>query len=174
MMSVVSRYTFTAALLVSLTPIAGAVSTAHAIDKCKVKIDRKDGTILFFAKNVGPTPLWGEAAGLEVNSFADPGCISDGTAKKCTLGIQGSPTRITPPALCTLHVDDGVTSCTAYIKGCTPGVRAESGDISPVGTVSAYAGTVGPCGLAAMRRDGTRSTHIRGFIRRHRHTARLG
>ena len=48
-------------------------------------------------------------------------CVANGTASKCELGSGAQ--RITPPELCTVFLADGFGACSAFIKGCTPGLR---------------------------------------------------
>jgi hypothetical protein len=112
-----------AALLCIATVLAAP--PAQALDKCKVKIDKKTGTLLVSARNVTGTVLWGAESGSETNAFSNAGtCVVAPNAKKCELAAEGEVARITPPELCTLYlVDDAPSSCQAYIKGCTPGVR---------------------------------------------------
>lgn len=109
-----------------------SASPAEALDRCKVKIDQRTGTILVDASDITGNLRWGYTATNETNSFSDPGCIdpSRGRAKKCTLGNEGTPERINPPPLCTLYLADDAGSCSAYIKKCTPGVRQGGENIS--------------------------------------------
>jgi len=115
------------------------VTDSSAAEKCKVKVDKKDGTILFSATGVGGTLTWGEESGSETNPFSnDLACIAGGLAKKCRLGETAETGRITPPALCTLYVaDSGGNDCSAYIKGCTPGVRSVPGSPAAQSVLSA-------------------------------------
>ncbi len=52
-------------LIAALTAVAvfsTSLSTAHAIDRCKVKVDKRTGVILVDAGGVGGPLTWGEAA----------------------------------------------------------------------------------------------------------------
>ncbi len=120
--------------LVSVCP-----TNANAVDGCKAKI-AKDGVIQVSAKNVSGTLKWGNALGTEVNSFANAGsCVAAGGANKCELGAEGNPQRITPPELCTVFLADGGGGhCSAFLKGCTPGLRSVgsgAGFVSKTGDV---------------------------------------
>lgn len=115
---------------VALPPEVGA------IENCKGKIDRRDGTLLISARGVAANPRWGFLPGEETNAFFNEAeCIRNGRARKCTLGGPDTTERITPPHLCTVYVvDDSSTDCAAYVKGCVPGVRdAAQGPPGPPG-----------------------------------------
>lgn len=99
-------------------------SSATALDKCKVKVDKKDGTLLVKANDVNGQLLWGTDSQNVVAAFSNEAtCLSGGKAKNCTLGDAATPERVVPPPLCTLYLADTVGSCSAYIKGCVPGSR---------------------------------------------------
>jgi hypothetical protein len=100
-------------------------SPSRAVDGCKAKLFKKDGTIRVSATGVNGTLLWGDAAGFETNPFDNGAtCVSSGTATNCVFGAPGTPERITPPKLCTVYLaDDSAIGCAAYIKDCTPGER---------------------------------------------------
>ncbi len=101
-------------------------ASAHAIDKCKVKIDKKTGVLLVKAKEVTGTLLWGEAEGEETEPFFNAdGCVTEPKAKKCEIADPTTLAAKTPPAGCTLYLDDdGTAPCSAWIPGCTPGSRS--------------------------------------------------
>lgn len=122
-----------------------AVPAVHAADGCKVKIDTKTGAIQFSAKDVRGILRWGDSLGLAVHPFADADCVKNGKATKCELGAPGTADQITPPELCRLVVKDvgGGASCSAFIKGCTPGVRPGGAAASAPG--GAKAGVVAFC-----------------------------
>jgi hypothetical protein len=102
------------------------VPQATAVEKCKVKVTKADGTINVAAKAVVGTLLWGTAAGSETNAFFNAAtCVIDGKAKACTLGDVGTEARITPPPLCTLFLADDVGICSVFLQGCTPGARGD-------------------------------------------------
>lgn len=110
-------------LATALLALGSSAMPAHALDKCKAKINSKDGAIHVSAKGVSGTLKWGNAAGQENNALANAAtCIDNGTASKCELGTGAQ--RITPPELCTVFLADGFGTCAAFLKGCTPGVRA--------------------------------------------------
>lgn len=124
--------------------------TARAVESCKVKVDPKTGAIQFSAKKVLGILRWGESFGSANRVFAnDSECTADHKATKCELGDPGAPSRITPPELCTLFVRDigGGPSCSAYIKGCTPGVRP--GGTAAAAPGAAKAGVVAFCSAVA-------------------------
>lgn len=121
-------------LATALLVLGGSAAPAAALDKCKAKINSKDGAIQVSAKGVSGTLQWGNAAGQEDKALANAAtCIAAGTASKCELGAGAQ--RITPPELCTVFLADDFGSCSAFIKNCTPGLRtigsgfvAKSGD----------------------------------------------
>ena len=123
-------------LTIATTLLALSLSAApsSALDKCKAKINAKDGAIQISAKGVSGTLKWGNAVGQENNALVNAAtCVANGAASKCELGAGAQ--RITPPELCTVFLADGFGSCAAFIKSCTPGLRsigsgfvAKSGD----------------------------------------------
>lgn len=126
-------------LSIALGFAMACASSAHALESCKAKI-AKDGAIQISAKDVSGVLEWGNVLGQEVNSFGNAGtCLDGDAATKCELGAVGSAQRITPPELCTVFLRDGASAtCSAFLKGCTPGVRsvgsgagfvAKSGDV---------------------------------------------
>ncbi len=98
---------------------------AHAIDKCKVKTDRKTGVLLVKATEVTGTLLWGDAEDAVTEPFFNAGGCVDGTkAKKCEIADPTTLAAKTPPAGCTLYLDDdGTAPCSVWIPGCIPGGR---------------------------------------------------
>jgi hypothetical protein len=108
----------------ALAAALGLAGPAAAIDKCKAAIDKKTGVIRVDATGVGGTLLWGGAAGEELNAFANAAtCVKGTKAKRCELADPASLEAKTPPDTCTLHLDDGVAACAAWLSGCTPGPR---------------------------------------------------
>jgi len=106
------------------------VSSSYAIDRCKVKVDKRTGVILVDATNVGGPLLWGESSGGEINTFFNAGtCVAAGKAKRCQLADPNTLASKTSPAGCTLYLDDGVLGCSAWIAGCTPGPRRDTGAV---------------------------------------------
>ena len=138
----------TRALLVAATLAVAAThpSSALALEKCKGKINPKDGVILISAKGVAGTLQWGNTAAQTTNNFANSAtCLDGDKATKCELGSPGSAQQVTPPELCTVFLEDGLgATCSAFLKGCTPGLRtvgsgfvAKSGDVMS-GTLRAF------------------------------------
>lgn len=111
--------------LVVTAAILSDVSTAGAITSCKVVVDKPTGVILAFARGVSGPLFWGESPGAETNSFFNGGTCTVGTkAKRCELADPLTLAAKTPPAACTLYLDDGVAPCSAWIPGCSPAVRS--------------------------------------------------
>jgi hypothetical protein len=104
------------------------VAPARAIDKCKVKVDKKTGVIYVDAAGVGGPLTWGEEAGSETNAFFNAGtCIAGTSAKKCQLANPTTIASKTAPEACTIYLADTVQDCSAWIPGCSPGARQDSG-----------------------------------------------
>jgi hypothetical protein len=142
-----------AAVLVGI--IFGAIGQAPqatALERCKLKVAKTDGTISVSAKGVAGTLRWGTTAGGETNAFFNAStCIAGGKAKACTLGDAGTDACITPPPLCTLYLADDTGSCAIYMPGCTPGARgnlpALQSTVTTLGTnLATLQGTVGTQG----------------------------
>lgn len=136
-------------------------SAVRAVDSCKVKVDPKTGTLSVSGRNVTGAVLWGNTAATVTNAFSNAAtCVSGGTATKCQLGSSGTPAAVTPPALCTLYLaDGGASTCSAFIKGCTPGVRSTSSSGTgvvikdSVGAVVGVANPVSSAGSTTVVRD---------------------
>jgi hypothetical protein len=139
-----------------------APAPAHALGNCKARVGRADGVVRVWASGVSGTLLWGGASGAETNAFPNAGaCLVSGRAVACELGAPGSEAQITPPELCRIHLrDDAAATCSAWVKGCTPGVRTTTditgppgptGDPGPIGPTGADGppGPIGPTGPAA-------------------------
>jgi len=103
--------------------VALFAGSASAVTTCKAKTDAKDGTILVSASKITGTLKWGGSAGSVSRSFFDPACASGGKAKNCVFGDVGTTARITPPAHCTIFLADDTTTCSVFLKNCTPGPR---------------------------------------------------
>lgn len=117
-------------VLVALAFCLAAASEAPAIDSCKAKIDKKTGVVLVDATNVGGPLLWGGSAGNETTAMFNAGtCVASGKAKKCQLADPATLAAKTPPAGCTVYLDDGAADCSAWVSGCTPGPRQSAGAI---------------------------------------------
>jgi len=97
--------------------------SAHAIDKCKVKVDAKTGVISVSATGVSGTLQWGSEAGAENQAFFNPACVTGDTAKGCRLADPLTLASKTPPVGCTIYLDDAGSPCSMWIKGCSPGQR---------------------------------------------------
>jgi hypothetical protein len=115
-----------ASIHASAIAIALVVATqGWAIDDCKARISPKNGAVQLSGRNVGGDLLFsldGTGAG---TAFAnEPTCVANGNANKCELGAGGSLAQITPPAACTLFVSDSAgAECSAFVRGCIPGIR---------------------------------------------------
>jgi hypothetical protein len=110
---------------------------------------------------VGGPLLWGSNAGAENNAFFNGGtCVAAGKAKKCELADPLTLASKTPPAACTLYLDDGVAPCSAWIPGCSPGARSATGMVvlDSNDTVVGFAGD--PSGTSALREDGANIIRI--------------
>jgi hypothetical protein len=135
MLKVRMRSLATLAVAIGCAVALGA-RPAAAVSGCKAKVFKKDGAILVKADGITGAVRWGGAPGQEVNSFANEAtCVAAGAARNCQLGGPGTPEQIMPPELCRIYLaDDGVDTCSAYIKGCTPGARDdEAGPSGPTG-----------------------------------------
>jgi hypothetical protein len=106
--------------------------------KCKAKVNAKDGVILVEAKAVTGSLLWGEQAGGEIfalfNNSGD--CVAPGDPKKCQLGAAGTRERLYPPQGCRLYLKDtgDSSTCSAFVKNCSPGSRPCPSDMVNVGS----------------------------------------
>jgi hypothetical protein len=121
-----------AALFAAVAALTAA--DGHAADGCKAKIG-PDGVIRVSAKNVVGTPVWGGTLAQANIFFANAATCHVGTnLKNCELGNPGEVSRITPPEFCRIFVADGSgESCSAYLKGCTPGQRPGGGFVKKSG-----------------------------------------
>jgi hypothetical protein len=127
MTTVPSRITAATVLLTAFIVLL-TISSASAIDKCKVKVDKKTGVINVDASGLGGPLLWGPASGSETNAFFNAGtCIAGDKAKRCQLASPATLAAKTAPSGCTLYLTDGVTPCSAWISGCSPGARSAAG-----------------------------------------------
>ena len=90
-----------------------------------MKVDKKTGVLQVDAKDVTGTLVWGDTEGAESASFFNEGpCVANGKAKKCQIADPTTLAAKTPPAGCTLYLDDdGTAPCSAWIPGCIPGGR---------------------------------------------------
>lgn len=117
-----------AALLFAIAALALAPLPARAIDSCRARIDKKTGVIQVDASGVGGPLLWGSSSGAETNAFFNAGsCVAADKAKRCQLANPASLDSKTAPAGCTLYLNDGVAACSAWISGCSPGARRDTG-----------------------------------------------
>jgi hypothetical protein len=152
-------------VLAITTAVLATASGANAVDKCKVKVDSKTGAIQVSASNVGGSLLFGDGPSpfQTTSAFANAAtCLDAGKAKKCELGAPGSAEQITPPQLCRLFLrDTSGPGCSAFIKGCTPGVREVPAGPAPAG--GAKAGVIAECSFLASEAVITRSfNHVNG------------
>ncbi|HIL13549.1 MAG TPA: hypothetical protein EYG16_07755, partial [Deltaproteobacteria bacterium] len=126
-MSIKPFVSFVFACAAAVALVLVTADSSHAITKCKVKVDKKTGLIQVDATGVsGPLQWGGQSGGVDNSFFNDATCVASGRAKRCTLADPADMDSKTPPAGCTIHLDDGGTPCSAWIKGCTPGQRAAS------------------------------------------------
>lgn len=121
--------------LAGLLVLLGYVgSPAWALDTCSAKITRSNGVIRVNATGVSGTFQWGTEQGVTPNAFANV-CVNGSSARNCEVGAVGTLERITPPASCIMFVADATSECSAYLRGCTPGVRTGTlltlADIAP-------------------------------------------
>ena len=100
-------------------------AAASAVDKCKVKLDAKNGNLLVSASSVVGALRFGGSADATSQAFSDAAtCVAAGKAKECHVGDPATVAARTPPAGCTLYLaDDQPSTCSVWIKGCTPGSR---------------------------------------------------
>ncbi len=121
------RILFVAVGVVSAVLLA---QTAEAVDKCKVKVDRKSGLLRIDAAGVETggalgTLKWGSDPGeIDRDFFNANDCITGTKAKRCVVADPTTLGAKTPPSGCTVYLaDDSGNDCSAWIKGCTPGTR---------------------------------------------------
>ncbi|MBI5506767.1 MAG: right-handed parallel beta-helix repeat-containing protein [Deltaproteobacteria bacterium] len=101
-------------------------SSASALQNCSVKTDKKTGVIQVSAVSLTGTPLWGYAGDTVASTFFNAAtCTSAGKLVKCNLADPGTDASRTPPAGCTLYLNDAGADgvCAAFVPGCTPKVR---------------------------------------------------
>lgn len=113
----------TAGLLILLAGLALPLRPAAAADRCSVKVDSRDGTVLVGASHVSGTLRWGTTLGQELTAVdAATTCTTPaGHATRCALAGIGNPARTTVPGGCTIFLaDDGPSRCAAYVTGCRP------------------------------------------------------
>jgi len=137
--------------------IGWTAANAGAVTKCSVMVRPGTGLIDVFAKGVTGDLLWGNRPGAVNHQFANAAtCVAAGKATACELGATTPAitlAAITPPAQCTLYLKDSGPGCTIRIKGCTPGIRADTGFDARFGTDTslAVAGTGLSCVLGEVR-----------------------
>ncbi len=108
----------------TLAIILVASTSAQAIDKCKVKVNKKTGVLVVSAIGVSGPLQWGAGEGAETEPFFNAGaCVVAGKAKKCEIADPATLAAKTPPSGCTLYLDDDTAPCSVWIAGCTPGGR---------------------------------------------------
>lgn len=110
--------------ITSATLCAALCSPAHAIDRCKAKVSKRDGVITVSAANLNGTPLWGNTVFDVTNTFYNEGtCVAAGVARNCQLANPATTAAKTPPDGCTLYLADPGGTCETWIPGCVPGIR---------------------------------------------------
>lgn len=130
------------------------VSSASAIDKCKVKVDKKTGVINVDASGIGGPLTWGPTSGSETNVFFNAGtCIAGDKAKRCNLASTTTLASKTAPPGCTIYLADGVTPCAAWISGCSPGVRSDASAVVKDANGAVIGTLVDPFAQAAVRTE---------------------
>lgn len=79
------------------------------------------------------------------NDFHDPvNCVKGDKAKKCALADPVTEAAKTPPAGCTVYLADAYTNtCSAWVMGCTPGVRTATDTSGVEADVAALQASVG-------------------------------
>lgn len=143
--------------ILAATAAIAVTAPAHAIDKCKVKVDGKTGVIGVSATGVSGPLQWGSTAGAENQAFFNPSCVDGATAKACRLADPSTLASKTPPSGCTIYLDDGTAPCSVWIRGCSPGQR----DAPPKGSLvwkdvnGVTAGASVDDASALIRDDGT-------------------
>ena len=86
---------------------------------------------------------------MAVYAFFDDGCVKgNGDAKDCTLADPESLEAKIPPASCTLWVLDANAGCTAWVEGCTPGLRELDIVGGTIGSEQITDGSVGTADIA--------------------------
>lgn len=141
--------------VVATAVLLGSVSTAGAIDKCRVKIDKKTGVIRVDASGIAGPLTWGPKAGSESGTFHNAAtCISGPTARKCELADPSTLAAKTPPAGCSVYLTDGVTPCSGWISGCSPAPR-ESGGLLWKDSNGVTVGYAQDPGATVVRNDGS-------------------
>lgn len=120
----VGRIRIVEGAVAALSLAALFAASGDAAERCKVKVARKTGQIEVSASGVDAATLrWGPAAGAESVPFFAASCVAGGKAKRCLLGDPAGLGARTPPEGCTVYVADALGSCSAWIPGCTPGLR---------------------------------------------------
>src|SRR6185369_6775978 len=73
--------------------------------------------------------FWGKSAGAVSHTFFNAAnCVTGSSASRCELADPATLDAKTPPAGCTLYLDDGTAPCSAWIVGCSPGSRSIEND----------------------------------------------
>jgi len=111
---------------------------AAAVERCDVKVDKATGAMQVNARGLSGPLFWGDAEGQEIHAFYDQSCLSPSRARNCLLDDPTTTAATTPPASCRLYFADDVSTCSAFVAGCTPGVRAQAPD-ERFGTNTSYA-----------------------------------
>ena len=137
--------------------VGWTAANAGAVTKCSVMVRPGTGVIDVFAKGVSGDLFWGDRPGAVNRRFANAAtCVAAGKATACELGATTPDitlSAISPPAQCTLYLKDSSPGCAIRIRGCTPGIRADTGFDPHFGTQTslAVAGTGLSCVLGEVR-----------------------
>lgn len=123
-----------AGLSIAAAAILLVAANAGAVEGCKAVV-AKNGVIRVSAKNIVGTPVWGPSlAGANIFFANVSTCHVGANLKNCELGQPGEAAQITPPELCRIFVADASgQSCSAFLKGCTPGQRPGGGFVKKSG-----------------------------------------
>lgn len=114
--------------LATLLSILGLTPGAHAIEKCRVKVDRKTGVLRVDASGLTGPVTWGPTADTATQSFFNAAtCVTPSKATRCEIGDPSTLAAKTPPRGCTLYLSDGGAPCSAWIGGCSPAPREAAG-----------------------------------------------
>ena len=109
----------------TIVSLALAVAPAHAVDSCRVKVDKRSGLITVAATNLSGFPAWRDGNSTDLLTFFLAGCVIEGNdIVSCPLFDPAGNLASVPPPSCTLCVVDATgNDCCTRIRGCTPGVR---------------------------------------------------
>lgn len=124
-------------------------STASALERCYARANTK-GNFQVSARKVTGTLHWGWSPGLRNQPFHNPECVDEGTASGCMLAAPGTPLATTQSPDCMIYLKDDVSTCTAFLKNCTPGPR-QGVELPPVAEGTGDTPTTDPATGAAAK-----------------------